>query len=222
VFQANLTTFLIEPGYEDPIKTVEQMLKSEKYFGLSQWNKRLFYTSTSDTVDSAIVKDAVFCADDKTCLIWAAVYHNISTVIQDLANEYYRASGDWTDGNIRPLLCELEDGFVRSYDFVMTVWKGNPLFELIDDVLGHILEGGIFMHIKERSFDKLKMESKLDVPTFADTYYVISIGHLQTAFYLLILGYVLAVGCFVSELMWHRYRSKVRGTTGTSVCHEQA
>jgi len=30
VFQAYLTTFLIEPGYEEPIRTVEKMLKSEK------------------------------------------------------------------------------------------------------------------------------------------------------------------------------------------------
>jgi len=33
VFQAYLTTFLIEPGYEEPIKTLEQMLTSELKFG---------------------------------------------------------------------------------------------------------------------------------------------------------------------------------------------
>jgi len=54
------------------------------------------------------------------------------------------------------------------------------------------------MHIKKRSFNTLKMESQLDIPTFADTYYAISITHLQTAFYLLMLGYVLAVACFVT------------------------
>ena len=30
VFQAYLTTFLIEPGYEEPIRTIEEMLKSKK------------------------------------------------------------------------------------------------------------------------------------------------------------------------------------------------
>ena len=77
------------------------------------------------------------------------------------------------------------------------------------------------MHIKERSFDKFKMVSKLDNPTFADTYYVINIRHLQTAFYLLMLGYALAVVCFVTEIMWHRYRSKGRGPTSASVCHRE-
>jgi hypothetical protein len=36
VFQAYLTTFLIEQGYEEPIKTAEQMLKSEMTFGFDE------------------------------------------------------------------------------------------------------------------------------------------------------------------------------------------
>jgi len=56
------------------------------------------------------------------------------------------------------------------------------------------------VHRKKRSLDKLNVESKLDVPTFDDTYYAISVIHLQTAFYLLMLGYVLACACFVTEI----------------------
>jgi len=74
------------------------------------------------------------------------------------------------------------------------------------------------MHIKKISFDKLNIESKFDVPTFADTYCDIRITHLQTAFYLLMLGYVLADVCFMTEIMWHRYRSKRFGPRGASVC----
>jgi hypothetical protein len=129
----------------------------------------------------------------------------------------YRAMGILIDENNRPLLCELKNGAVTTVDFAMRVWKGAPLFTLIDDVLGHIFEGGIFTHIKGWSFDKLKMESKFDIPTFGDTYNAISIGHLQTAFFLLMLGYVLAVVCFVTEIMWHGYRSKGRGPTRTFV-----
>jgi hypothetical protein len=205
VFQANLTTFLIEPGYEDPIKTIEQMLKSEKQFGFSEWDGRVLFPNTSDPVDSAIVKNAVRCQQVHTCFIWASVYHNISTVLKEFNVDYYRARGDWTDENNRPLLCEIESGVVGKLDFAIRVKKGTLYFEVIDDVLGHIVEGGIYMHIRERHFEKLKMESKLDVPTSADTYYAINIGHLQTTFYLLMLGYVLAVACFVSEILWHRY-----------------
>jgi hypothetical protein len=97
------------------------------------------------------------------------------------------------------------------------VRKRSPFLEIIDDVIGRIVEGGIFVHIKKRGINEEKLESKFDFPTSADTYYAISIRHLQTAFYLLMLGYVLAVVCFVTEIMWHRYRSKGRGQTNIAL-----
>ena len=71
--------------------------------------------------------------------------------------------------------------------------------------------------MKKKDIDKAKLESNFYFSTFADTYYAISVSHLQTAFYLLMLGNVLAVACFVTKIMWHRYRSKVCGQTSISV-----
>jgi hypothetical protein len=129
----------------------------------------------------------------------------------------YRARWNWTDENNRPLLCELEDGVVRTFKLALLLKKGTPFFWI--HRWRHIVEGGIFMHIKKRSFEKLKVESKFDVPIFDDTYYSINISHLQTAFYLLMLGFVLAVACLVTEIMWYIYSTKVRGPTGTALCH---
>ena len=82
VFQAYLTTFLIEPGYEQPIRTVEEMLKSEVKFGYPFEFKRMF-KDTSDPVDLAILNNAVECADEILCYIWASVYHNISSILDE-------------------------------------------------------------------------------------------------------------------------------------------
>jgi hypothetical protein len=60
VFQAYLTTFLIELGYEEPIKNREQMLRSEKYFSFREGYEYL-YPETLEPVDSAILKDALRC-----------------------------------------------------------------------------------------------------------------------------------------------------------------
>jgi hypothetical protein len=122
--------------------------------------------------------------------------------------ETYRRSEDWTDENDRPLLCELEDGVVRTIDLAIAVRKRNPFFEVMDKVIVRIVEGGIFMQMKKRSFVKENLQTKFDLNMFNDTYSAINIRHLQTAFYFLILGYVLAGVCFVTEIMWHRCRSK--------------
>jgi hypothetical protein len=205
VFQAYLTTFLIEPGYEETIKNRDQMLKSEKKFALSHGYGR-FFDDTSDPVDSTIRNHALNCLNVTTCFIWAAVHHNISTIIYDLEMETYLRREDWTDENNRPLLCELEDGVVRTTDLALLFRKGSPFFEVIDNVVGRIVEGEIFMQIKKRSFVKEHVKTKFDFNIFDDTYSTINIRHLQAAFYFLILGYVLAVVCFVTEIMWHRYR----------------
>ena len=81
------------------------------------------------------------------------------------------------------------------------------------------MEGGIFVHIMKRGIDKEKLGSKFHSPTSDDTFYVISNRHLQTAFYLLMLGYALTVACFVTEIMCHRYRSKGREQTRASSCY---
>jgi len=220
VIQAYLTTFLFEPGYEEPIKSVEQMLKSERKFGFPTGYKS-FFPKTSEFVDSAIVKDAVDCTNEDTCFVWAAVYHNISTILSDFKTENYRESGNWTDENNRPLLCELEDGVVRTYVHVFLVRKERRLLDLINDVIGHVVEGGIFMQIMKRGFLEQKTVSLFNAPTFADTYTTITISHLQTVFFLLLLGYALAFASFVIEIVWHYYWSKGRGAIRTCLCHGQ-
>ena len=207
VFQAYLTTFLIEPGYEEPIKTVEQMLNSEMNFGFRGIYKILF-PDTSDTVDSEIFENAVECSDEYTCLKWASIYQNISTILTDLNIEIDCGKKKWTDENNRPLLCELEDSAVRTLHYAILVRYRSPFFEFINDVISHIVEGGIVMHIKEREFQKSDNETEINFITSDDSYFVFDVSHLQTAFYLLMLGYVLAVVCFVTEILWHRYRSK--------------
>jgi hypothetical protein len=209
VFQAYLTTFLIEPGYEERIRSVEQMLNSERKFGFTNGHKILF-SHASDPSDMAFVKDAVRCPDIGTCFIWASVYQNITTILDDFYLEIYRGSTNWTDGNNRPLLCKLENGDVRTLEFAIFVMKGNPFIEFIDKVMRQVVEGGIFIYIKKRGFHRTKLELKVDFPIYVDTFYAISIRHLQAAFYLVMLGYVLALACFVIEITWHRYVSKER------------
>jgi len=127
VFQAYLTTFLIEPGYKEPIKAVEEMLNSEINFGFTPSYQYLF-PDTSETIDSAIIKDAVECPDADTCFILASIYQNISTILKDLRMGTFRGNEKLIDEKNRPLLCELEDGVVRTVDFAISVRKRSHFF----------------------------------------------------------------------------------------------
>jgi hypothetical protein len=218
VFQAYLTTFIVEPGYVEPIRSVEQMLQSEMNFCLYNDSKSVL-TDTSDHVHSEIVKNALECPDDETCLKWATVYHNISFIISDFVLEIDRNRRKLRDENNRPIICELENGVVvGTLNVAIMVSKRSPLFDIINDVIVHIIEGGIFVHIKNRGIYKENLETMYEFLSLDDTTFAISIRHLQTAFYLLLLGYVLAVVCFVTEIMWHCYSSNGRRQKRASSC----
>jgi hypothetical protein len=208
VFQAYLTTFLIEPGYEEPIKTVEQMLNSDMKFGFFQ-EYEIFFDNNPNSVDTAILKNAVRLPEINASLNWAAEYQNMSLVFDDSNVKIVRDMGKLTDENKRPLLCELEDGGVEKVELVLLVLRGCPLLELINDIIQHVVESGIITQVKKRNFHLEKYLATRDSFVFDNTYTVFGITHLKTAFYLLMLGYVLSFVCFVTEIMWHSYRSKV-------------
>jgi hypothetical protein len=194
------------------------MLKSERKFGFPTAYKK-FFTDTSDSVDSAILRKASVCPNVSTCLIWASVYHNTSTILSDIEMENVRRKKNWTDENNRPVLFELQDGVVRTLEFVILFKKRSPFFEIIGDIIGHILEGGFFLHIKKGVIDREKSESKFDYPALEYSYSAINISQLQTAFYILMLGYIVALVCFVIEIVWHCYMSKVSAVLSSSLCH---
>jgi len=183
------------------------MLKSERKFGIIDENK-VFFNDVPESVDRVILNKSVRCPDRSAPLNWAVVYQNMSVVFDNLNIEICRDLGKLTGESNRPLLCELEDGGVANVELVLLVLRGHPLLELINDIIQHMVESGILTHIKKRDFHKEIQLSMSDAFAFDDTYTVFGIRHLQTAFYLLMLGYVLAVVCFMTEIMWHRCRSK--------------
>jgi hypothetical protein len=184
------------------------MLISDMKFGFID-EFEAFFNDVPDSADAAILNRSVRCPDRGTSFNWAAVYQNMSFVLENLNIEICRHLGNLRDQNKRPLLCKLEGGGVTNLDMVLLVYRGSPLLELINDIIDLMVESGIISHIKKRDFHKEKILSMTDAFVFDDTYTAFGVRHLQTAFYLLMLGYVLAIVCFVTEIMCHRYRAKV-------------
>jgi hypothetical protein len=135
----------------EPIKTVEQMLTYDMKFGFYD-QLRVFFENVPDSVDSAILIKSVQGPDIGRFFNWAVVYQNMSIVLGNLNIEIYRDMGKVRDENKRPLLCELENGGVKGVEMVLLVYRGNPLLELINNVIDRMVEVGIVLHIKKRDF----------------------------------------------------------------------
>jgi hypothetical protein len=79
---------------------------------------------TSDSVETAIVKEAVQNPDKDMFFKWAAVYHNISKIFHDLHTENYREIGIWKDEKT-DFFCDISERPVRKADVVFLVSKGR-------------------------------------------------------------------------------------------------
>jgi hypothetical protein len=212
VFQAYLTSFIIDPAYEEPIKTTDEMLNSGMKFGVPLGLEEHF--------DSEFLMHTVFCPDSLTCFKWASKYQNISIFMFDMFKDILKSDSNWTDEYNRPLLCELEDGTFAVYDVGMAVLKGHPLLEHINDVINHVVEAGLPMQWKKLMLETVKLSSKPSFTyTLADTYVNISATHLQSAFYMLLLGYVLALLSFILEVIWYNVMSERSYLTHMSASH---
>ena len=208
VFQAYLTTFLVEPGYDESIKTLKQILTSDIKFGFTDENE-VFLNNVPDSIDLAILKNALRCLVFGATFTSAAAYENMSFAFDNWSMEICRDIGKMTDENKRPLLCKVENGDAGSVDLCLLVVKGCPLLELINCIIQRVVESGILINLVIQNLRIEKILLMSDVTEFDDTYTVFGIRHLQTAFYLLMVGHVLAFASFMIEIMWHRYMSKV-------------
>jgi hypothetical protein len=63
------------------------------------------------------------------------------------------------------------------------------------------------MQLNKLFFEKQKTDSEFDSHALDDTSFAYSIKQMQTAIYLLLLRYALAL-FFMIEVLWHLYKSK--------------
>ncbi|PSN29099.1 hypothetical protein C0J52_28382 [Blattella germanica] len=144
VFQAYFTSYLIDPGYEKPITTIEEMVNSKKPFGyhklLDDW-----FNDSSDPIAMAILKNRIHCPDYDTFIHWGANYHNFSSLINNVKLEYFFWNQTLIDENNKPMICQLDDGIMYHKHVTMIMTKGNPLIPLISDIIDRVYESGIFL-----------------------------------------------------------------------------
>jgi hypothetical protein len=145
------------------------MVKYGKEFGFMEFALRMF-SDSSESLNSAILKNAVICPDEDICFKWAAEYQNFSTILNNILVQKFRAVGKWSNENNVLYLCALENCFVKTHGYVFIVRNGRHFMALINDVIFRVFESGLFTNIQKRSFDKQKLETKINSPTFTETY----------------------------------------------------
>jgi hypothetical protein len=74
VFQAYLTTFLMDPGFEKSTKSIEKFFTSGIKYGIA--------------ASVNVLNDRINCCDILSCVLWSAKYRNISVLCSLIYVEY--------------------------------------------------------------------------------------------------------------------------------------
>jgi hypothetical protein len=206
VFQAYLTTFLVDPGFEKSIKNVEEVFTSGvKYGFLSLFFDSIFKEEANNN-SMKILKNRIDCVDVVTCVLWTVKYRNISSLSSSVYMEYLFYNSEYSDELKDYQYCGLREAPVVITDLLMSLQKGSPFLDRVNSIIGRFTEGGIIAYLQKfipetKSFHKSK---PIASNSLLDEYCALNLKNLQPAFFLLLFGHSLSLICFLMEMFYFK------------------
>ena len=211
IFQSFLTSFLIEPGLQRQMNSIEDILTSKMKYGYNEWFD-IVVRDSADALSKIILQDRMVCneGNQPPCLDWVA-YHNNFSVLCSKSLLDYLLTREYVDRNGKPLICQA-GGVFFPLNYVTYMEKWNPLLNRFNDMITRILESGIGSSWYESSFHLQRVYAgvtgmKITTGEYSD----ISLEHAQGIFAVLVPGLLLSVVMFFMELSYHKI---FRITTG--------
>jgi hypothetical protein len=141
VYLTFLTTFLIHPGFEHQIQSVEELVESEVEYGFHEGYDKYF----NDSTDQILVK---MLNNRKDCAANGMNCHNRTVTKGEFAvletSHYmeYLTANQYVEQSGKPLFYTLKDNFLRN-NFVMYLTKGNHLLDTINNIIRYAVEAGL-------------------------------------------------------------------------------
>jgi hypothetical protein len=203
VFQAFLTTFLIEPGNKPPIRNMDELLDSGIKLAYYPFQKD-YLLHRSEKEDKEVVRNRANCPSYAVCLNWAKDHMNVSILLIESIFEMNYAAGIYHGQNSEPLLCRLEDGVFLPRSLTMEMLHGDPLLRRVNEIIERVVEAGIYNNWISLYLHRLQLSfRKIATVISFEEYYSFNLYHMQTAFYLVLLRWCLSTFSFMVELLYH-------------------
>jgi len=204
VFQAFLTSFLVESGYKTPIQSMDELFASDIKLAFPR-----FYSIILEVGDKTeapnVLRKHVDCPSFEVCVKWAIYQKNVSIMLSDLSVEERYAFGTFVGVNSEPMLCKLEDGVFLHTGRTLLMNHWDPLVRRVTEIIGRVVEAGLYNFWISLNLNEYKILShKISLVHPLDGYYSFNLYHMQPAFYLLLMGWCLSVLCFMVELLYSR------------------
>jgi hypothetical protein len=204
IFQTFLTSFLIEPGLQHQMNSIEEILTSNVKYGYNEWYD-LAVRDSADAISKTILHDRIVCNEGNRppCLDWVA-YHKNFSILCSKSLLAYLLTREYVGSNGKPLICQA-GGLFFPLNYVTYMEKWNPLLNRFNDMITRILESGIAGSWFESGLHMQRVRAGVTGrKTMTEEYSDISLEHAQGIFAVLVPGILLSVVMFFIELSYHK------------------
>jgi len=197
VYQTFLTSYMVDPGLQHQISSVGELLDSGLEYGIYS----SFDSLMPDLRNKLYERRQIF-DDIEDCARRLAAKGDFAFLYSKINTDYITAVR-YVDSNGHPLFCHMDENFSPQY-ITLSVQRGSPMLKRYNDVIQGVVEGGLLDKCwKVIKFKGILLAAKnLTVPVGDFT--PLSMEHLQSAFYVLILGCFISLVPFSVEVFFHK------------------
>jgi hypothetical protein len=194
VYQTYLTSFLVDPGLQHQISSDDEVINSGMEYGFpSRWN-----TFLAD-LSGERYHHKHNCNNFKECVNITASTHDFAFLGSAFPVEYMIAA-EFTSSDGKPLVCSFDQIFTIQVG-LMPITKGYMFLDHLNRIISQLTDAGIIdQWLKDIKFTAtLASATKMDL--LPGEYTQLTLLHIQSAFYFLFLGYIVATVAFLLELL---------------------
>jgi len=197
VYQTFLTSYMVDPGLQQQISSVGELLDSGLEYGIYS-----SFGSLIPDLRNKLYERRQIYEDIEGCARRLATKGDFAFLYSKINTDYLTAV-HFVDSNGHPLFCHMDENFSSQY-VTLSVQRGSPMLTRYNDVIQRVIEGGLLdQYWKVIKFKATLLAAKnMTVPVGDFT--PLSTEHLQSAFYVLILGCVISLVSFSVEVLFHK------------------
>lgn len=197
VYQTFLTSYMVDPGLQHQISSVSELLDSRLEYGIYS-----SFDSLMPDLRSKLYDRRQICEDIEDCARRLAAKGDFAFLYSKINTDYMTAVR-FVDSNGHPLFCHMHESFSQQY-VTLSVQRGSPMLRRYNDVIQRVVEGGLLDQCwKVIKFKATLLAAKNLTVTVGD-FTPLSTEHLQSAFYVLILGCVISLVSFSVEVFFYK------------------
>jgi hypothetical protein len=225
IFQSSFSSFLVNPGSEKQISSVKDILDSGIEYGYSS-DTHIVLKYADESEYRIMQEHWIRCEDQYQCFDRFIKNENFACISNEFFVEYLRMTTEL--GHAKREVCTLSNDIARISS-VMYLKKANPFLNQLNKIIRRMTEAGLKTKWKDDLFrrDRIRALSSVnnhnhtldsnnvDDNNFEGGYFVFSLIHLQIAFHVLFLGFVLSSVLLIGEILYQRFEKC--GTRTTSV-----